>query len=274
MRARLLFPSMPMNRPAFARTRRALLLASLLTAGAPLIAGAQTTTLLNVSYDVAREFYKDYNKAFLAQWKQTGGGDLVINQTTSTLTAGTHTITLRVDPKNLPAGFRVAAEKQAALQQAGVDPVTAAIPAAVSGMGTIGQFALPASMGSNAASLPARVASRGLQGAAINVPAGVVQRQADEAMLPSAEPVPPTRWRPEIPGWVENILLKAVSLDPAQRFETAEEFVLALEHGAYRPLTSPRRIPLAARNPSLTLKIVLGISLVLNLVLALWLSRQ
>lgn len=38
------------------------------------------------------------------------------------------------------------------------------------------------------------------------------------------EPVVPTRWRPEIPAWVENILLKAVALDPAQRFETAEEF--------------------------------------------------
>jgi len=69
-----------MNRPAFARARRALLLASLLTAGVPLVAGAQTVTLLNVSYDVAREFYKSYNKAYLAQLKQSGGGELVINQ--------------------------------------------------------------------------------------------------------------------------------------------------------------------------------------------------
>jgi protein phosphatase len=89
-----------------------------------------------------------------------------------------------------------------------------------------------------------------------------------------AQPAPPTRYRRDIPEWLETILLKACAREPADRFETAEEFVLALEHGAYRPLTSPRRIPLAARNPSLTLKIVLGISLVLNLVLALWLSRQ
>lgn len=89
-----------------------------------------------------------------------------------------------------------------------------------------------------------------------------------------AQPTPPTRYRRDIPEWLETILLKACAREPADRFETAEEFVLALERGAYRPLTSARRIPLAARNPSLTLKIILGISLVLNLVLAFWLSRQ
>ena len=69
-----------MNRPTLARPRRALLLAVLLGAGLPTLAIAQSTTLLNVSYDVAREFYKDYNKAFLAQWKQGGGEALAINQ--------------------------------------------------------------------------------------------------------------------------------------------------------------------------------------------------
>lgn len=38
------------------------------------------TTLLNVSYDVAREFYKDLNAAFIAQYKQTTGKDLKIDQ--------------------------------------------------------------------------------------------------------------------------------------------------------------------------------------------------
>ena len=36
--------------------------------------------LLNVSYDVAREFYKDYNAAFVRHWKQTTGEDLAVNQ--------------------------------------------------------------------------------------------------------------------------------------------------------------------------------------------------
>lgn len=38
------------------------------------------TTLLNVSYDVAREFYKDYNAAFVAHYKKTTGKDIRIDQ--------------------------------------------------------------------------------------------------------------------------------------------------------------------------------------------------
>ncbi len=41
---------------------------------------AQTTTLLNVSYDVAREFYKDINTAFVANYKKTTGKDIKIDQ--------------------------------------------------------------------------------------------------------------------------------------------------------------------------------------------------
>ena len=40
----------------------------------PLRAGRRKT-LLNVSYDVSREFYKDYNAAFAAHWKKTTGAD-------------------------------------------------------------------------------------------------------------------------------------------------------------------------------------------------------
>ena len=43
-------------------------------------ASAQTTTLLNGSYDVAREFYKDYNAAFIAHYKKTTGKDVKIDQ--------------------------------------------------------------------------------------------------------------------------------------------------------------------------------------------------
>ena len=37
-------------------------------------------TLLNASYDVAREFYKDYNTAFVAHYKKTAGKDVKIDQ--------------------------------------------------------------------------------------------------------------------------------------------------------------------------------------------------
>lgn len=54
-----------------------------------------------------------------------------------------------------------------------------------------------------------------------------------------AVPLPPTRYRPGIPGWLENVLLKAVARDPVHRRETPEEFLLALERGANRPLGRP-----------------------------------
>ncbi len=41
---------------------------------------AQGTTLLNASYDVAREFYKDYNAAFVAQYKKATGKDVKVDQ--------------------------------------------------------------------------------------------------------------------------------------------------------------------------------------------------
>ncbi|MFO1429807.1 MAG: sulfate ABC transporter substrate-binding protein [Candidatus Competibacteraceae bacterium] len=46
---------------------------------APLASEADTT-LLNVSYDVTREFYKDYNSAFADYWKHKTGEIVTINQ--------------------------------------------------------------------------------------------------------------------------------------------------------------------------------------------------
>ena len=58
-------------------TLRAALAAVALSTSA--IAGAQTT-LLNVSYDVAREFYKDINVAFAASYKKATGKDIKVDQ--------------------------------------------------------------------------------------------------------------------------------------------------------------------------------------------------
>ncbi|MES2500265.1 MAG: bifunctional protein-serine/threonine kinase/phosphatase [Pseudomonadota bacterium] len=60
-------------------------------------------------------------------------------------------------------------------------------------------------------------------------------------------PTPLTRYRPDIPYWLENIILKAIARDPQLRFETAEEMLLALEHGELKPLLAPARTPLIAR---------------------------
>src|SRR5688500_20167225 len=59
-------------------TRFTILLASLAFAASG-IASAQQT-LLNVSYDVAREFYKDVNAAFVPWYKKTTGKDVKIEQ--------------------------------------------------------------------------------------------------------------------------------------------------------------------------------------------------
>ncbi|GAB3759926.1 sulfate ABC transporter substrate-binding protein [Ramlibacter monticola] len=44
------------------------------------LASAQQQTLLNVSYDVAREFYKDINAAFVPWYKKTAGKDVKVEQ--------------------------------------------------------------------------------------------------------------------------------------------------------------------------------------------------
>ncbi len=55
-------------------------LAAVMLALAGSAAHAQQTTLLNASYDVAREFYKDYNPLFVAYWKAKTGQSFTVNQ--------------------------------------------------------------------------------------------------------------------------------------------------------------------------------------------------
>ena len=59
------------------KTRLALIVVALTASN---FAAAQTTTLLNASYDVSREFYKDVNAAFIASYKKTAGKDIKIDQ--------------------------------------------------------------------------------------------------------------------------------------------------------------------------------------------------
>jgi sulfate transport system substrate-binding protein len=69
----------------FARTiaPRRLVLAMLVFAGGfatTQVQAADPTTLLNASYDVSRELYKDINEAFIADWKKKTGETVTINQ--------------------------------------------------------------------------------------------------------------------------------------------------------------------------------------------------
>jgi serine/threonine protein phosphatase PrpC len=85
------------------------------------------------------------------------------------------------------------------------------------------------------------------------------------------EPVPASRYRPDIPAWLDLRLLKAVARDPKQRFETAEEFLLALERGDALAHAAPRRLPLAERAPLKLWQTVALVSLGINLLLLYWL---
>ena len=60
--------------------RRTLISAALLSLLAAALPAHADATLLNVSYDVARELYKDINPAFIAQWKGKTGETLTLNQ--------------------------------------------------------------------------------------------------------------------------------------------------------------------------------------------------
>ena len=81
-----------------------------------------------------------------------------------------------------------------------------------------------------------------------------------------ADPTPPTRYRPDIPQWLENVLLRAVARDPKQRFETAEEMLLALERGEAQPVSAPPRTPLTQR-PTALWQAIAAVSIVINLLL-------
>lgn len=81
-----------------------------------------------------------------------------------------------------------------------------------------------------------------------------------------AAPVPASRYRPDLPGWLDEQLKRAVAADPAQRFETAEEWLLALEQGERRSLEQPPR-PLLEREPVKVWRTLALLSLVGNLAL-------
>ncbi|WP_374980405.1 bifunctional protein-serine/threonine kinase/phosphatase [Pseudomonas solani] len=70
-------------------------------------------------------------------------------------------------------------------------------------------------------------------------------------------PTPASRYRPDLPAWLDECLARALASEPTQRYETAEEWLLALEQGERRALSvNPR--PLLEREP---LKVWRGIAL-------------
>lgn len=80
------------------------------------------------------------------------------------------------------------------------------------------------------------------------------------------QPVNAARYRPDLPEWLQHNLQQAVATDPAQRFETAEQWLLLLERGDRQALNSHPR-PLLEREPLKVWRTLALLSLLLNLIL-------
>ena len=73
-------------------------------------------------------------------------------------------------------------------------------------------------------------------------------------------PAPPTRHRPDMPAWLEAAIMRAVAVDPNERFEDVEELIHVLETGSAVAAPPPRQLSLIERDP---VRFWQGISLVL-----------
>lgn len=63
------------------------------------------------------------------------------------------------------------------------------------------------------------------------------------------EAMPPSRIRPELPGWLDAVLLRAVAIQPQDRFGDVVELLRALEGGAAVERTPLRAPALIERHP-------------------------
>lgn len=79
----------------------------------------------------------------------------------------------------------------------------------------------------------------------------------------------PSKARPELPAWLDSTLMRAVAVDPADRFGDVIELLRALEGGAAVARVNQRAVPLIERNPARfwqLISLVLAIALVVSLV--------
>ena len=84
-------------------------------------------------------------------------------------------------------------------------------------------------------------------------------------------PVSASRYRPDLPDWLQQSLERSVAAQPEQRYETAEEWLLVLEQADRREL-SVRPRPLLEREPLKVWQTLALVSLLINMVLLYLLS--
>ncbi|MCQ9470133.1 bifunctional protein-serine/threonine kinase/phosphatase [Pseudomonas alliivorans] len=86
-------------------------------------------------------------------------------------------------------------------------------------------------------------------------------------------PIPASRYRPDLPLWLSQSLDKAVQANPAQRYETAEQWQLELEQAEQRSVVARPR-PLLEREPLMVWRTLALVSLLINLVGLIWLMSR
>jgi serine/threonine protein phosphatase PrpC len=86
------------------------------------------------------------------------------------------------------------------------------------------------------------------------------------------QPTAASRYRPDLPSWLDDNLARALNADPQQRYETAEEWLHNLEQGERQAISSRPR-PLLEREPLLVWRGLALFSLALNLLLLIGLMH-
>lgn len=86
------------------------------------------------------------------------------------------------------------------------------------------------------------------------------------------QPTAASRYRPDVPAWLNELLMQSVCADPEARFETAEQWLLGLEQGERQSLGLRPR-PLLEREPLKVWRTVALMALSLNVFLVIMLLR-
>ncbi|MDE1917915.1 MAG: bifunctional protein-serine/threonine kinase/phosphatase [Sphingomonadales bacterium] len=84
-------------------------------------------------------------------------------------------------------------------------------------------------------------------------------------------PEAPGKARPELPAWLESVLMRSVAIDPAERFGDVVDLLRALEGGAAVKRRVVRPVPLIERHP---LRVWQGLCLILLVALVISLVRR
>lgn len=74
-------------------------------------------------------------------------------------------------------------------------------------------------------------------------------QEAEFSRIRFDRPTRPTQHRPDMPAWLEAAILRALSVDPADRFDSVEELIHVLEAGSAAAVPPRRDLSLMEREP-------------------------